>query len=163
MTIEEAIDVLTAAAAFDRRTVGKADAAAWHAALGDLPFEDAQSAVVAHYRDSREWIMPSDIRRRVKALRADRLARTPLPAPPPELADKPAAYRAELGRRIQRLADGFEVPSAITGAAREDGPPGEYVAARKALPEATPPKPDLMELAREQVAKSRRERTGGES
>ena len=41
MTIEETVDLLTVAAAYDRRTVGEGDAIAWHAAIGHLPLDDA--------------------------------------------------------------------------------------------------------------------------
>lgn len=113
MTYDEVCDILAVAAAYDRRTIGEADSEAWEAAVGDLPFRDARDAVVAHYRESREWVMPSDIRQRVKAVQAERLRVTPIPPPPPELLDDPPAYRKHLRESAQRIAEGRPVLRAI--------------------------------------------------
>lgn len=110
MTLDETIDLLTVAAVFDFRTIGEADACAWHAALGDLDFGDSRTAVIGHYRDSRERVMPADIRQRVKAIRRDRLDRAILPAP---ATDNEAEYRAEIKRRTREIADGFDIVRAI--------------------------------------------------
>lgn len=91
MTIDETIDLLATCAAYDRRTVGKTDAVAWHAVVGDLPFSMAQQAVFAHYSDSREWIMPADVRKRVKRAQYDAEDRGRIK----QLLD-PDAYRREV-------------------------------------------------------------------
>lgn len=78
----------------------------WLRMVGDLTYADASEAVLAHYRESREWVMPSDIRERVKAVRAERLDQTPPPPPPPELLDDPDAYRQYLRESTKRIADG---------------------------------------------------------
>lgn len=91
MTLDETIDLLTTCAAYDRRTIGKSDAVAWHAVVRDLPFADAQQAVFAHYSESREWIMPADVRQRVKRKQRDEAERGRIR----ELLD-PAAYRREV-------------------------------------------------------------------
>ena len=109
MTIEETIDLLTAAAAFDRRTVGKADAVAWHATVGDLALDDCRAAVLAHYTETTDWLMPAHVRRRVKAVRAKRLQDTAIPPPPAELMDDLPAYRAALRESARHIADG-EIP-----------------------------------------------------
>jgi hypothetical protein len=91
MTPAETAEALTVAAAFDRRTIGEADVLAWHAALGDLDLDDVKDAIVGHYRDSRDWLMPADIRTRVKAVarvRADQHAALIPDADP----DNPVAY-----------------------------------------------------------------------
>ncbi len=110
MTLDEVIDLLTVAAVFDFRTIGEADACAWHATLGDLAFDDSRTAVVGHYRDSRERVMPADVRQRVKAIRRDRLDRAILPAPD---TDDQAEYRAEIKRRTREIADGFDIARAL--------------------------------------------------
>lgn len=156
MTLDETIDLLTVAVAFDRRTVGEADAIAWHAAVGDLDFADSREAVIAHYRASRDWIMPADVRSRVKALRRDRLDREIAPAPPAELTDNPGRYRAELQTRIREIADGRSVQRAIGRLPGETPPPIAEV--RKALGPALPPPERTLapeEIARRQVAESR--------
>jgi hypothetical protein len=137
VTTDEVIDLLTLMASFDRRTVGKADVAAWRLVIGELSFADAEQAVLAHYGDSREFAMPSDIRQRVKAIRAQRVRQATIPAPPPELADDPAEYQRVLTENIRKAADGDALPAqperpAIAPAAseRRNGPP---VSLRSAL------------------------------
>lgn len=61
MTPSEAATLLAVAASFDRRTVGKADAAAWAVILADFSFDEARDAVVAHYAESSDWLMPSHV------------------------------------------------------------------------------------------------------
>lgn len=86
MTPAETARVLAAAAAFDRRTVGQADVAAWHSALYELDYPDARDAVTRHYQISTEWIMPMHILRTVQARReAARLRDMP------PVAEQPAA------------------------------------------------------------------------
>src|SRR5215472_3174449 len=104
MTKAEVARLLAVAAAFDQRTSGEEDDMAWLAAVGDLNFGDAREAVIAHYRDSTERIMPGHIRQRVKAMRADRLQRVPLPAPAPELADEPGRYQQAIQAGARRIA-----------------------------------------------------------
>ena len=48
MTPDETIDLLSVAAAFDRRTTGESDVMAWHATIGDLDFADSRAAVIGH-------------------------------------------------------------------------------------------------------------------
>lgn len=129
LTRDQVIDLLTCAAAYDRRTIGETDVAAWTLAIGDLPFADAQAAIVAHYSETTDWLMPAHVRTRVKQARALNLARHPVPEPPAEMLDDPQAYRAELQARVRQLADGMQPPrrAAIgSGAAPTD----EYRQAR---------------------------------
>jgi len=114
VTDDEIIDLLTCAAAYDRRTAGDADVDAWLAAIGDLDFQDARQAVIAHYTESSDWLMPVHIKRRVAAMRARRVTDTRMPAPPPELADNPRAYIAWLRAAETAIASGRTVEE-ITG------------------------------------------------
>lgn len=96
MTPDEAPEALACAAAYDRRTVGRMDVLAWVKALDDVTLRDALDAIHLHYRDTRDWIMPSDIRALVRTVRRTRVETvlgytTPTPAPPKELDDDPAA------------------------------------------------------------------------
>ncbi|GIH98106.1 zinc finger domain-containing protein [Planobispora takensis] len=111
MTIEETADILALCAGYDSRRVGEADILAWHRAIGDLLFEQAREAVFEHYTNSRERIMPADVRTRVKIMRARQIERAPIPAPS---GDDPVRYRKELLTRIQAIADGKQVGLAIT-------------------------------------------------
>jgi hypothetical protein len=88
----------------------------WLSMVGDLAYPDAANAVQAHYRDSREWIMPADIRRRVAEIRQERLrAAGPLQIPD-ELADHPHEALAWKQRTQAAVADGQEPQRAIGGA-----------------------------------------------
>lgn len=127
MTIEEVIDLLATAAAYDRRTVGEADVVAWHRAVADLDFLDAQDAVVGHYTETTDWLMPAHVRKRVKDIRAGRLNRQPIPAPPAELTDMPSAYKQAVQDAVAKMARGYALPKQIT--ARVE-PPEEYTEAR---------------------------------
>jgi hypothetical protein len=118
MTYDEVCDLLGDIAAFDRRTLGDKDGEAWEAAVGDLPYADCRAAVVAHYRESTQWVMPAHIRERVNAMRTERLrAAGDLEAAiPPDLADRPLEYRAALTRLKQDVMDGRPAPKAIGSA-----------------------------------------------
>lgn len=153
MTLEETIDLLGVAAAFDQRNIGKADSVAWHAALCDLDFADAQAAVISHYRESRDRVMPADVWGRVKAMRRARLAREVMPAPDID-PDSPVRYRAAFTGMLKRIGDGFATRLAIAGPVREGPPPQAFTAAKVALPVPL----TKQELAAIQAAESRAER-----
>jgi hypothetical protein len=113
VNMSEIATLLAMVAAFDRRTVGEADVVAWHEAVGDLRLEDARAAVIAHFRTSRDWLMPIDVRTAVAALRRDRLERE-LPIEPPDADpnDVPA-YLAALRAQRHRVGDGTERPRPV--------------------------------------------------
>ncbi|AVH58407.1 MULTISPECIES: zinc finger domain-containing protein [Streptomyces] len=74
MTPAEAAELLTLAAAFDRRTVGEADARAWAAALNSTPLDDdARAAVARHYAETDKWLTPAHVRQQRAKIRADRV------------------------------------------------------------------------------------------
>jgi hypothetical protein len=75
ITPADASELLTLAAAFDRRTIGRADALAWADALHDLDPRDCADAIRTHFRESTEYLMPVHVRTGVKAIRAERLRR----------------------------------------------------------------------------------------
>lgn len=72
MNMAEAARLLSACAAYDRRTIGDVDVMAWHKALGGLEFTDALEGVSQHYTRTKDWIMPSDVIAEVKIIRAER-------------------------------------------------------------------------------------------
>lgn len=121
MNASEAALLLGMCASFDRRTVGEADARAWALALADVTLDDAQQAVAAHYGESREWIMPADVKRLVKAMRRDRLERSIAEAPAPELTDDPVRYRAALAENIRSIADSKSLNRSL-GTPKRDRP-----------------------------------------
>lgn len=72
MTRAEVAMLLSAAAGRDQRTIGEADVMAWHEDIGDLNYADSREALVRHYRNSTDRVMPAHIRRLVKAIREER-------------------------------------------------------------------------------------------
>jgi hypothetical protein len=156
MTPEETGAVLATCALYDNRRTDPRTVIMWHRAIGDLPYQDCEAAVVAHYAESTDWIMPAHVRNRVKAARRDRLERAPVAPPPAELADEPGRYRAALQAGIKRIADGRSVLRAIGPLPGETPPPVAEV--RKALGPALPPPERALapeEIARRQVIQSR--------
>jgi hypothetical protein len=105
--------LLALCAAFDQRTLGEADVEAWHAAIGDLAYEDSRQAVIAHYRESRERIMPADVRQRVTAIRKARLDAAGPVEIPEELADRPNEAVAWKQRVLEAIASGRKPHLAI--------------------------------------------------
>ena len=73
MTPSETAEPLAYCAAFDRRTVGRADVAAWQQLLRDVSVDDARDAVTEHYSTETRWLMPADILRGVRQIRAKRI------------------------------------------------------------------------------------------
>ncbi|QAX92801.1 hypothetical protein SEA_AUSTINTATIOUS_40 [Streptomyces phage Austintatious] len=74
MTPADAAELLTLAAAFDRRTVGEADARAWAAALHSMPLDDdARAAVARHYGETDRWLTPAHVRQQRARIRAERV------------------------------------------------------------------------------------------
>lgn len=66
MNKAETARLLGMAAAYDYRTVGPADVEAWHAALGDVPFDAAREALIQHYRESTDRLMPAHLWRKTR-------------------------------------------------------------------------------------------------
>ena len=76
MEWNDVVDVLTAVAALDKRTVGEADITVWQAAFrarGVTSREDALRAVAEHYASSTAWLMPAQVADRVTAIRRARV------------------------------------------------------------------------------------------
>ncbi len=62
MTRGEVARLLAMRAAFHGVEVGESDVEAWHATVGDLPYQPAALELVRHYKTTREWLMPADLR-----------------------------------------------------------------------------------------------------
>lgn len=78
MNRNDVIDVLTAVAAADRRTVGQADVNVWQEVIGDVPFDFALRAVRDHLRESPGiWLEPGHVYQRARAMMRDELEREP--------------------------------------------------------------------------------------
>lgn len=103
MTPEETGKLLGICAAYDNRNVDDSVVYAWFRVVGDLPYAECESAVIAHYAESREWIMPADVRTRVRRAQRDAAEHGRIR----ELLD-PEAYRREVaqldGAFLRKLA-----------------------------------------------------------
>jgi hypothetical protein len=117
MNAAEVGDLIARMALVDNRKPPEDDEAkaamimSWLELVGDLNYDDAVQAVRDHYRESREWIMPSDVRRRVKTIRGERIKHSLIAAPPHELTDDPQAYREVLAENVRAAADGDAPPA----------------------------------------------------
>jgi hypothetical protein len=115
MTPADASKLLTLAASFDNRKPDPDAANAWAIALGDLPVKDCADAIVAYYREHREWLMPADVIQRVRKIRRDRLVTAGEVQPPAsiEAIDDPddfdRAYRGWLKNVRDRIASGHPI------------------------------------------------------
>ena len=69
MNKPEAANLLAVMQTYDQRTVGETDVIAWHSALGDLTFPECRDAVIAHYRQQTDRIMPAQVRTHVGTMR----------------------------------------------------------------------------------------------
>lgn len=130
MTPAEAATILALCSAYDRRTVGEADARAWSQALDDIDHGDAQEAVVRHYRTRRDWIMPADVRQAVGEIRGERIRNYGqfLPRPPRQVDGEPASFEWERGFRTAIAAGCTERDADVrackfAGIGREDDDP----------------------------------------
>lgn len=100
MTPDETATVLAKCAAFDQRTVGRADVAAWTEALDDVPVADALAAVTRWYRTSRERVWPSDIRQLAAAVSRERRREQRIEREAAVVAALESAPRTERGREL---------------------------------------------------------------
>jgi hypothetical protein len=85
----------------------------WLGMVGDLRYADAAIAVRDHYRESREWVMPADIRQRVAEIRKQRIEAAPPVEIPEHLADRPLEARDWKQRTLAAIADGADPQLAI--------------------------------------------------
>jgi hypothetical protein len=141
VNVNEAGQLLAAAAAFDNRQPSRAAAQAWAAALHDVPLDDDALAAVARYygtddpqASGQRWIQPHHVRAHRKVIRGERIGPAgpgaSIPAPPPELTDDPKAYAKAIKEITARIADGRMPFRAIEGGRGRRGPPPAFKAAR---------------------------------
>lgn len=107
MNTAQAAQLLAMAAAYDNRNASEIAARAWAEALDDVRFEDARYALIEHYKRSRQWLMPAEIREGVRALREQRTlrGRVRLGHPPADL--EPEAHTEFLRLSDRLLGDGL--------------------------------------------------------
>lgn len=112
VTAPEAAALLAMSAQFDNRKPSADAARGWAKALERVDFRDASDAIVAHYRESSDWIMPADVIRLVRkadAVFTDVLDELEPPERIMSLPDGPefnAAYLGWLKEQRRRLRRG---------------------------------------------------------
>lgn len=113
MDKSDVVLLLAFAGTYDYRKVGDADIEAWFLAVGDLDFQDAKQAIVAHYRNSAERMMPFHLRQGVKAIKDERRRVEKVAA-----RELPSRYENDLGREMsaaQGAATAREVLAQVVG------------------------------------------------
>lgn len=105
MNRNQIIDLLTAASAYDRRTIGEGDVHAWSEAArrAGWTFDRALNALHDHFATTSQWLMPGHITERLRLA-----SRQPAPADQVlalEKAPASAERRAELMAEIRKFAD----------------------------------------------------------
>ncbi|MEU3917092.1 hypothetical protein [Streptomyces sp. NPDC029004] len=126
MTPADAAELLSLAAAFDRRTVGEADARAWAAALNAMPLDDdARAAIGRHYAETDRWLTPAHVRQQRAKIRAERIDRAKVfdEGQPDET---PAQFLARRRALTRAVADGHleaQTASQAVGLAPSTAPP----------------------------------------
>lgn len=108
---------------------------AWHDLLGDLDLAECKAAVAAVCK-RQPFVSPAEIRAEIRRIHADRLARTPLPAPSADAADKPGRYLRIVRDNVERIANDFSDPGRLglpPGKRRPEGPPAEWTETRRRM------------------------------
>lgn len=117
MTPQDAMRLLAVAASFDNRKPDKDAAVAWGVALGDLPWVDCRDAVLEHYGQTSEWLMPAHVKAIVGRLRSRRIAAAGDLVPPDfsSLGDREEPATREWLRLTRKaIGDGVD-PATIDG------------------------------------------------
>lgn len=120
MDKSEVVLLLAFAGTYDYRKVGDADIEAWHLAVGDLDFEDAKAAVVAHYRNTADRMMPFHVRQGVKVIREERKRQEKH-----EVRELPSRFEPDMNRQVRMeagAATAREVLARITAHLEERTP-----------------------------------------
>lgn len=97
MTVSDAATVLQLCATFDNRTVNESTVRAWHEVLADRRPDDCMRAVKDHYRTTRQFAMPADIRNLTR-IYADERAQQ-------KVADETKALESLPRRPVHRLVE----------------------------------------------------------
>lgn len=99
MTPAEVARLLSKASAFDQRTIGELDVAAWHEILVRVDLADALAAVTRHYTETRERLMPADVVRHARSIREDRRGKET--DSHPEMLALPSRFETDEERNVR--------------------------------------------------------------
>jgi hypothetical protein len=155
MTPADTAKVLLKLAAYDQRTTGESDVAAWYEVIGPLHLQDALAAVTAHYREQAHRAMPADIRKLAMRIRDDRTAqherhdRQAAIEAAPSTTDRSAAVTALIDQVAANLPqpDLYERAKARARAERGRPPPQPARRQRRRQPPKDEPAPIDSQIA----------------
>ena len=122
MKPSEVADLLLMASAYDNRKPAEITTRAWAAALDEnILYADAQSIVIEHYANTRDWIMPADINTRSRQIRQARTRDMRSPEPPEALEGIPEREHAWTRAYVRLIGDGLTESEADAQACAEHG------------------------------------------
>ena len=125
MSPTEITALLAICASADNRKPNPEMVQFWTAALGDLDFLPCRDAVVAHYQDSTDWIMPAHIRGRVRRARAAAISHDETLELPPHDPDDTGLHARLLVQARAEAAEGrtYQPEGLVRRSLRELGGP----------------------------------------
>lgn len=126
MNLAETHALLTLAATLDNRRFDDAAVVAWQEILADQPFDDCRTAVINHFRDSTEYLMPVHVVRGAEQIDQDRLRAA-------RRAERlQAMAELEAARPVQELRDRSAEIAELLRRLRDSLPPVDPVKFRRA-------------------------------
>lgn len=72
MNLTETAKLLTVASTIDNRTVAEETVVAWHKVVGHLDYGTAQEAVLRHFGESTEYLLPRHVKVQASRIRDER-------------------------------------------------------------------------------------------
>lgn len=147
MTPADTGKVLMKVAAYDQRTVGATDIAAWHEVIGGLDLGDCLNAVTVHYREQSTRVMPADVRKLALGIRDARQARERQDERRLAIEAGPTTRdrSAEVTALVRSVADALPKPDgharALDRARKERGRPSPELRQAKTKQQKTAKKP----------------------
>lgn len=122
MRLTETGALLALISAYDNRQFNVEVTAAWYDLLGPYTLAEAKHAVKKHYSESRDWLMPADVLRIIKAERRNRLAKVETIVPSRADMTSTAAELATTKALSKAIASGELTPEAYEAYVRGNTP-----------------------------------------
>ena len=126
MRLTETGELLALISAYDNRNFNKETTAAWYDLLSPYTLAEAKHAVKKHYAESRDWLMPADVLRIIKAERRNRVARVKTIAPSRADMTSAAAELATTKALSKAIASGELTPEQYEAYVRGNTPWSTY-------------------------------------
>ncbi len=126
MNLSETGEALALASEYDNRHFTAETSSAWWELLHPYTLDEAKHAIRKHYNESREWMMPADVLRIIKAERKARLSKLgPINPSRADMAD--AGVELTTSRELTAaIASGQLTPEQYGDYLRSDTPWAAY-------------------------------------